>query len=80
MKWLIIHHRNLLRHYRTTIREFREMNNPIMIDIDFSEKLKITNKAQAQSEYWNEKSITVHSGILKHGGVKCYQCYKCVFV
>ena len=61
----ILHHRNQLKNFRMAIKVFREINNSIMIDIDFSEKLKVINKFQAQSVPWNKTSITVHSGILK---------------
>ena len=46
-----------------------------MIDIDFSEKLKVPIKFQAQSQHWNEKTVIVHSGIMKQNGAKSYHAY-----
>ena len=71
----IIHHRNLLKNYRNTIAEFRDINTGIMIDIDFSEKLKVISKQEAQSQHWNQKGIIVHSGIMQEGGVKSYHAH-----
>ena len=46
-----------------------------MIDIDFSEKLKVPIKFQAQSQHWNERTVIVHSGIMKQNGAKSYHAY-----
>lgn len=46
-----------------------------MIDIDFSEKLKVPITCQAQSEHWNEKTVIIHSWIIKQNGTKSYHAY-----
>ena len=71
----IINHRNELKHYRQTIHDFRQLTNCIAIDVDFSEKLKVPTKMQAQSQHWNQKGITVHSGVHKQEGIKAYHAY-----
>ena len=71
----IVHHRNLLKNYRKTINELRNLHTCVMIDMDFSEKLKVTTKNEAQSQHWNQRSIIVHSGIMREQGVKSYHAY-----
>lgn len=71
----IIHHRNQLKNYRAIIHTFREHHNAVLIDIDFSEKLKVPIKFQAQSQHWNERTVIVHSGIMHDQGVKSYHAY-----
>jgi hypothetical protein len=71
----ILHHRNQLRHYWSTINILRDNTQGVFIDIDFSEKLKVPTKEQAQSQHWNEKTVIVHSGIMKYEGVKGYHAY-----
>ena len=71
----IINHRNHLRHYRSTINEFREFYDNILIDIDFSENLSIPVKFEPQSLHWCHEQVTIHSGILKVGGKKSYHPY-----
>ena len=68
----IINHRNHLRHYRSTINEFREFDD-ILIDIDFSENLSIPVKYELL--HWCHEQVTIHSGILKVGGKKSYHPY-----
>ena len=65
-----IHHRNQLRSYRNTVHEFKDNIDGVKIDVDFSEKLKVPAKNQAQSQHWNEKAVIVHSGILKEDAEK----------
>ena len=62
---VIIHHRNHLKHYRSTIKKFTKMMNPIYLDIDFAENLTLGMKFEPQSLHWVKIQITVHSGILK---------------
>ena len=71
----IIHHWNQLKNFRSIIFSFREHHEADFIDIDFSEKLKIPIKFQAQSQHWNERTVIVHSGILYSQGVKSYHTY-----
>jgi len=70
-----IHHRNMLKHYRSTIKDFYDMFDSVDIDIDFSENLTLPVMYQAQSLHWSYTQITVHSGILKvdGGGGKSYR-------
>jgi len=63
-----IHHRNMLKHYRSTIKDFYDMFDSVDIDIDFSENLTLPVMYQAQSLHWSYTQITVHSGILKVDG------------
>lgn len=71
----IIHHRNQLKHYRTVIHKFKELNDYIDIDIDFSENLKVPVKYEPQSMHWSHLQITVHSGLMKIGDEKTYHPY-----
>ena len=46
------HHWNQLKNYRNSIHEFKDsLNDAVMIDINFSEKLKPLTKFQAQSQH-----------------------------
>ena len=71
----IINHRNHLKHYRNTIKEFREHFDTVALDVDFSENLSIPVKFEPQSLHWSHEQVTVHSGILKCNGVKTYHPY-----
>ena len=71
----IINHRNHLKHYRNTIKEFREHFDTIALDVDFSENLSIPVQFEPQSLHWSHEQVTVHSGILKCNGVKSYHPY-----
>ena len=71
----IIHHRNHLKHYRSTITEFRECYDNVLIDIDFSENLSIPVKFEPQSLHWHHEQVTIYSGILKAKGRKSYHPY-----
>ena len=70
-----VHHRNMLKHYRTTIKDFYDMFDSVDLDIDFSENLTLPVKHQAQSLHWSYTQITVHSGIVKVEGEKSYHPY-----
>ena len=66
-----IHHRNQLRHYRSTIKTFRdELEDAIWIDVDLAENLNVPVKEEPQSLHWAQ--VTVHSGISKVNGIKMY--------
>ena len=65
----IIFHWNQLKHSKNVITSFRE-NFECLIDIDFSENLKVPLKYEPQSAHWNHEQVTVHSGILKNKGQK----------
>ena len=72
----VIHHCNQLKNYQNSIHKFKDSHDAVMIDIDFSEKLKVPLKFKAQSQNWNEKTDkTVHSGIMKQNGTKSYHAY-----
>ena len=71
----MLHHRNHLKHYHSTVKEFREHFNTISIDIDFSENLSIPVKYEPQSMHWSHEQVTVHSGILKTPTTKSYHPY-----
>ena len=71
----IIHHRNELQHYRSVISKFRDLFDPIWIDLDFSENLTVPMKEQPQSLYWSQQVVTVHSGITKTKNGKTYHPY-----
>ena len=49
----IIHHRNQLKHYRTIIHKFNDIHDSVLIDIDFSENLKVPVKFEIQSLDWS---------------------------
>ena len=68
----IVHHRNQLRHFRSSINTVRNFSNHIQIDIDFSENLSVPIKFEPQSMHWSQAQITIHSGILKIDGEKYY--------
>ena len=62
-----------MKNYHNSIYEFKEsLNNTVMIDTDLSEKLQFPTKFQAQSQHWNEKTVIVHSGIMKQNSVRSY--------
>ena len=64
-----------LKHYRSTINEFREHFDTISLDIDFSENLQIPVKFEPRSLHWSHEQVTVHSGILKCSAIKSYHPY-----
>ena len=70
-----IHHRNQLRHYRSTVQNFRECYETILVDIDFSENLSVPVHQEIQSLHWSHDQVTVHSGIIKQNGEKSYHPY-----
>ena len=72
----IIHHRNLLRNYRTNINTvLTNINNLIQLWIDFSENLTVPVNKEIQSLHWSREQKTIHSGILKFRGEKQYHPY-----
>ena len=70
-----IHHRNQLRHYRSTVQNFRECYETMLVDIDFSENLSVPVHQEIQSLHWSHGQVTVHSGIIKQNGEKSYHPY-----
>ena len=68
----IINHRNHLKHYRNSIKAFRDSFGVLFIDIDFSENLKLPVKYEPQAMHWCYETITGHSGIIKLHGQKSY--------
>ena len=72
----IIHHRNHLKHYRTSIKLFKESIDAICyLDVDFSENLTIPVKFEPQSLHWSHEQVTIHSAILKSLTGKSYHPY-----
>lgn len=71
----IMHHRNILKHFRSTHERFIDLFDSIYLDIDFSENLTIPVKHEPQSLHWHKEQVSVHSGILKHLGEKSYHPY-----
>ena len=71
----IIHNRNQLKHFRTSMGKFQNIFNTVMTDIDFSENISIPVKYEPQSLHWAHDQIIIHSGILKVGGEKSYHPY-----
>ena len=68
----IIHHSNQLIHYRTVIKKFWGMFNTFLLEIDFSENLKVPVKFEPQSMHWPHEQVNIHPGILKFSGEKSY--------
>ena len=71
----IIHHRNILKLYRPSIKSFYQLFLDASIDIDFSENLTLGIKFDPRSLHWVKKQITIHSGIVKCDGEKTYHPY-----
>ena len=72
---VIIHHRNMLKRYRSLIKPFLAMIDTVNMDIDFSENLTLGMKFEPSSMHWVKQQISVHSGILKLDEVKEYHPY-----
>ena len=72
----IIHHRNLLKNYCTNLKIILEnINDCIVMGLDFSENLTVPVKQEPQSLHWSKDQKTVHSGILKLNSIKQYHPY-----
>ena len=72
----IIHHRNLLKNYRSNIDVVIEsIDHCVQLWLDFSENLTVPVKQEPQSLHWSKEQKTVHSGILKMNGEKQYHPY-----
>ena len=71
----IIFHRNTLKLYRNTIKEFDILFPSVHLDVEFSENLTLDIKFESQCLHWIKKQVTMHSGILKCQGVKYYHPY-----
>ena len=54
-----IHHRNQLKHYRSSIWSFKVHFDPVSIDIDFSENLTVPVNYKPQSLHWSHSQVTV---------------------
>jgi len=72
----ILHHRNHLKHYQSTLAIFKEHFKTIILYVDFSENLAVPVKYEPQSLHWRHQQITVHSGIGKVNGEKSYHPYQ----
>ena len=70
----MIFHRNHLKYFRNVITSFRE-NFECLIEIDFSEKLRVPLKYEPQSVLWNHEQVTVHSGVLKNKRQNSYHSH-----
>ena len=72
----VIHHRNMLRLFRNTKKNFMELFPSVYMDVDFSENLTIDILWEIQSLHWCKKQVTVHSGVIKTpDGTKTYHPY-----
>ena len=73
----IIHHINLLKNYHTNMKTILEnIDNCIVVGLDFSENLNCASKTGASVfALWSKDQKTVHSGILKLNGEKQYHPY-----
>ena len=70
-----IHHRNLLKHLRSTVHALRQEFNAIWMDVDLSENLSVPVDKEIQPLHWGKPQVTVHSGIVKLNGDKAYHPY-----
>ena len=61
----IIHHRNLLKNFRTLYPQIVGNLSTAELIVDFAENLTIPLSRQPQSMYWAENQISIHSGIFK---------------
>ena len=68
-----IHHRNMLLHYRSSIKQFNNLFESIGTDIDISENLILPVKHQ--SLHLSYTNVTVHSGIIEVYGEKIYHVH-----
>ena len=74
----IIHHRNLLRNFRTNIDTVLNVIEKVAeIGLDFSENVTIPVNKEPQSLHWAgcKEVKTVHSGLTKCNGNKTYHPY-----
>ena len=74
----IIHHRNLLKNYRTNIDTvMNAIDNVAELGMDFSENITIPVHKEPQSLYWGgcKEEKTVHSGLSKSDGGKTYHVH-----
>ena len=66
----IIHHRNQLKHYRSTMKEFRALFDTVSLDLDFSENLQVPVKYEPQSLHWANAKIVAHISLEPEGSQK----------
>ena len=71
----IVYHRNMLRHYRKTIKPLTDALNAVYMDIDFAKNLTVPVKYELQLLHWAQEQVTVHSGLIKVNGTKSYHPY-----
>ena len=70
-----IFHRNILKHYHSTVKSIVELFDKVQIDLDFSKNLSVPIKYEPQSMHWHYEQVSVHSSILKQQGEKSYHAY-----
>ena len=70
----IVHHRNLLKNYRTVFPEVLQSFETLEIHVDFSENLVLNLPEEIHSMYYGcaKRVITVHSGLVHQDGEKQY--------
>ena len=69
----IIHHRSLLRNYRTNIGTvLLNIDDLIELWLDFLENFTHLVKDEIQSLHWSKEQVTMHSGITKQNGINKY--------
>ena len=70
-----IHHRNELKHFRSTIHTLRNHFATANLSVDLSENLKVPVKKEPQGMHWSHIQVTVHSAVLKTSQGKQYHPY-----
>ena len=71
----LIFHRNILKHFCSTVKSVVELFHHVYIDLDFSENLSVPVQYDPQSMHWHHEQASVRSGILKQQGEKSYHAY-----
>ena len=60
----IFYHRNMLPHYRKTIKPLTDALNAAYMDIDFTENLTVPLKYETQSLHWAQESKSLFIQVL----------------
>ena len=70
----LIHHRNLLKHFRSCYPLMKDSlsSRSFFISADFSENLLIPLYKEPQSLHWSKKMVSIHCSVVKEGDKKSY--------
>ena len=70
----LIHHRNLLKHFRSCYPLMKDSlsSRSFFISADFSENLLIPLYKEPQSIHWSKKMVSIHCSVVKEGDKKSY--------